>query len=271
MSSRFSHTGTDDVYRRDPYNVGIAIGALGGVVAVFFHSFLDFSLRIPANGILLATLLGIATVALHNRFFRNITQGLVTVWRYPIVGRSRQVAAGVVAAGLAVVAVYSIVIPPWAETRFQSALAFIESQTSAPAITGSLIQRLESERKGLELLGDVISISPGHLAARRLRASKLEALASQAWNKAIGPDGRILKTQEERAKAALALLDQAEQDYRRALNDAPYDAALHERFAWLLGIRAIIQAQSGDQAGAAAETRRLALSALQPRRQPQSR
>jgi tetratricopeptide (TPR) repeat protein len=121
-----------------------------------------------------------------------------------------------------------------------------------------LIQRLESERKGLELLGRVISISPGHLAARRLRASKLEELASRAWNRATGPDGRILKTQEERAKVALALLDQAEQDYRRAIKDAPYEAALHERFAWLLGTRAIIQTQSGNQAGAAAETRRLA-------------
>ena len=250
----------DDVYRRDPYNVGIAIGALGGVVAVFFHSFLDFSLRIPANGILLATLLAIATVALHNRFFRNITQDLVTVWRYPIAGRFRQASAGVVVAGLALVAVFSIVTPPLAETRFQSAVAFIESQTSAPAISTSLVQRIESERRGLELLGRVISISPGHLAARRLRASKLEEQASRAWNRAVGPDARILRTQEERAKVALALLDQAEQDYRRAMNDAPYEAALHERFAWLLGTRALIQAQSADQAGAAVETRRLALT-----------
>ena len=254
--------GIDDVYRRDPYNVGIAIGALGGVVAVFFHSFLDFSLRIPANGILLATLLAIATVALHNRFFRNITQSLVTVWRYPIAGRFRQASAGVVVAGLALVAIFSIVTPPLAENRFQSAVAFMESQTSAPAISTSLIQQLESERRGLELLGRVISISPAHLAARRLRASKLEEQASRAWNRAVGPDARILRTQEERAKVALGLLGQAEQDYLHAMNDAPYEAALHERFAWLLGTRALIQAQSGGQTGAAVETRRLALTHL---------
>ena len=59
---------------------------------------------------------------------------------------------------------------------------------------------------------------------------------------------------------ALGLLDQAEQDYRRAMKDAPYEAVLHERLGWLLGTRAIIQAQSGDQAEAAVETRRLALT-----------
>lgn len=256
----YGQGGIDDVYRRDPYNVGIAIGALSGVVAVFFHSFLDFSLRIPANEILLATLLGIATIALHNRFFRNITQNLVTVWRYPIAGRFQQVSAGVVVAGLALIAVFYIVRPPLAETRFQSAVAFIESKPNAPAMTTSLVHRLERERRGLELLGRVISTSPGHLAARRLRASKLEEQASRAWNRAIGPDARVLKTQEERAKVALALLDQAEQDYRRAVNDAPYEAALHERLAWLLGTRALIQAQSAGQAGAAVETRRLALT-----------
>ena len=126
--------GVDDVYRRDPYNVGIAIGALGGVVAVFFHSFLDFSLRIPANGILLATLLGIATVALHTRFFRNIAQDLVTVWRYPIVGRFRRVSAGVAVAGFALVALFSIVTPPWAETRFQSAARLYRFPTARSRI-----------------------------------------------------------------------------------------------------------------------------------------
>ncbi len=250
----------EDIYRRDPYNVGIAIGALGGVVAVFFHSFLDFSLRIPANGILLATLLAIATVALHNRFFRNITQPLVTVRHYPIAGRFRQVSAGVIVAGLALVAVFSIVSPPLAENRFQSAVAFMESQASAPTMTTSLVQRLENERRALELLGRVISISPGHPAALRLRASKLEEQASRAWNRAVGPDATILRTQEVRTKVAMALLDQAEHDYRRALNDAPYEAALHERLAWLLGTRALIQAQSAGQAEAAVETRRLALT-----------
>src|SRR5436309_15387617 len=37
-------------------------------VALLTHSLLDFNVRIPANGLLAAGLLGIATVAAHTRF-----------------------------------------------------------------------------------------------------------------------------------------------------------------------------------------------------------
>src|SRR5262249_32377627 len=51
--------------RSDPWGMPIAFGALGGVAALVVHSCVDSSLRIPANGFLAATLLGIATVTMH--------------------------------------------------------------------------------------------------------------------------------------------------------------------------------------------------------------
>ena len=54
--------------RRDPFSVGLGVGAVGSVLALLVHSAFDFAARIPANGILAAACLGIATVALHTRF-----------------------------------------------------------------------------------------------------------------------------------------------------------------------------------------------------------
>ena len=54
--------------RRDPFSVGLGVGAVGSVLALLVHSGVDFAARIPANGILAAACLGIATVALHTRF-----------------------------------------------------------------------------------------------------------------------------------------------------------------------------------------------------------
>ena len=56
------------VRRSDPFSVGIMLGALGAVVAICAHSAVDFSARIPADGVLAAACLGIATVAAHTRF-----------------------------------------------------------------------------------------------------------------------------------------------------------------------------------------------------------
>ncbi len=53
--------------RDDPYAVGIGWGALGGLTALFLHSFVDFNLHIPANALLFFVLAGIAYVTIHNQ------------------------------------------------------------------------------------------------------------------------------------------------------------------------------------------------------------
>lgn len=57
-----------DGRRSDPFSVGIALGGLGAVIALLVHSSVDFPARIPADGILAAACLGLATTALHTRF-----------------------------------------------------------------------------------------------------------------------------------------------------------------------------------------------------------
>src|SRR6266849_6695752 len=57
-----------DGRRSDPFSVGIALGGLGAVIALLVHSSVDFPARIPADGILAAACLGLATTAMHTRF-----------------------------------------------------------------------------------------------------------------------------------------------------------------------------------------------------------
>jgi tetratricopeptide (TPR) repeat protein len=58
----------EDGRRSDPFSVGIALGGLGAVIALLVHSSVDFPARIPADGILAAACLGLATTAMHTRF-----------------------------------------------------------------------------------------------------------------------------------------------------------------------------------------------------------
>jgi tetratricopeptide (TPR) repeat protein/O-antigen ligase len=75
--------------RTDPFSVGLGLGGLGAALALLAHSWFDFSARIPANGVLMAASLGLATVALHTRFtsdpvFLAGTRSLaVGGWRAP--------------------------------------------------------------------------------------------------------------------------------------------------------------------------------------------
>ncbi|HYA45241.1 MAG TPA: cob(I)yrinic acid a,c-diamide adenosyltransferase, partial [Acidimicrobiales bacterium] len=63
--------------RHDPYNIALAFGCLSSLVVISVHSLFDFPLRIPANGILLSALLGIAVVAVGMRFRADGTEPLL--------------------------------------------------------------------------------------------------------------------------------------------------------------------------------------------------
>lgn len=51
--------------RKDPYPVGIGLGVVGSVAAIFTHSLFDFNLQVSANALLLSVILGIGFVTLH--------------------------------------------------------------------------------------------------------------------------------------------------------------------------------------------------------------
>src|SRR5215470_7818408 len=85
--------------RSDPFSVGIMLGGLAAVVALGAHSAVDFSARIPADGLLGAACLGIATVAAHTRFGIDGARPLVDIHRASLGGGRRWRGA---AGGLAV-------------------------------------------------------------------------------------------------------------------------------------------------------------------------
>ncbi len=51
--------------RRDPYVKGIALGGVCGIIAILFHSLVDFNLHVPANALLLSIILGLTYNAVN--------------------------------------------------------------------------------------------------------------------------------------------------------------------------------------------------------------
>lgn len=58
--------------RHDKYSLYVLFSCLGGLVAIAAHSFTDFNLRIPANGLYLFFLAGLAVSAAHTRIRRGV-------------------------------------------------------------------------------------------------------------------------------------------------------------------------------------------------------
>ncbi|MBI4634804.1 MAG: O-antigen ligase family protein [Candidatus Rokubacteria bacterium] len=181
--------------RRDPFSVGIALGSAGGVLALVFHSGFDFGARIPANGILAAACLGIATVALHTRF--GPEEHVLSEVRSRDLARGTfaPAAATLAALGAALILGYLVVRPALVETN-PTALAAGDARWT--------------DRWDARLLA----------ARARSRAER----ASQVW---MMSPGQL----EERRREALGLLSGAIEDYRAALSLTPSDPFLHERLA----------------------------------------
>jgi len=53
--------------RGDPFRLFVSIGALSGIFSLLLHSFADFNLHIPANGLYFTFLFGVIAVLLGNR------------------------------------------------------------------------------------------------------------------------------------------------------------------------------------------------------------
>ena len=51
--------------RKDPFVLGITMGGIAGVMAILFHSLVEFNLHVPANAMLLFVMLGITVVTVH--------------------------------------------------------------------------------------------------------------------------------------------------------------------------------------------------------------
>ena len=208
--------------RHDPFSVGIAIGAVGGVLALVIHSAYDFAARIPANGVLAAACLGIATVALHTRFNIGRARWLTAVRTYPIASRRARLAVGAVAV------VVSLALAAWI-IREPVVAGIVQDATRSAGDRPAALRRL----------GVALVLDPGDERARELRGRlRLEA-ALDVWNLGTTLDGRVLLSWPERRDAGLPLVRGAIDDLRTALRATPVNPFLHEHLArayWTLAL-----------------------------------
>ena len=208
--------------RNEGWSVGVGLGAATGVLALLAHSAFDFGARIPANGVLAAACLGIATVALHTRFGSG-SDRLLTAVRVGSLG-SGPLRAAVVGVGVvvALASIPLIVRAPLVESKLEAA--------GGPGGGPTTAARVEQ----------ALALAPGDAEARWARARLRLALARQIWNSGETSDGRILASWAERRREALPLFEGAVQDLRAALSVRPSDPFLHEALAWAHGSAAAI-------------------------------
>ena len=197
--------------RHDPFSVGISVGAVGALIALLVHSVYDFPAHIPANGVLGAACLGLATVALHTRF-RASGPRLLT----PVV-------------------VYSLVQSRWARRGLFSLITLVTILAAEWVIREPIVNgRLETARSAtdrataLHQADRAVESDGGNPHAREVRGRlRLEA-ALDVWNVGATPDKRVLLAWDQRRHAALPLLGGAIDDLRTALSQTPLSASVHE-------------------------------------------
>jgi tetratricopeptide (TPR) repeat protein/O-antigen ligase len=209
--------------RHDPFSVGIAVGAVGAVLALLVHSLFDFSAHIPANGVLAAACLGIATVSLHTRFEVGGARLLTAVRTHAVV--ATRVVSVVVAT---LVCVVLLVLVPWI--------------VRPPLVTDRLN---EATRPGvdrptaLRWAEAALTVDPRDERARALRGRLRVEAALETWNLGVTLDGRVLRSWEARRATSRPLVQGAIEDYRTALAVTPVDPFVHENLArayWTLSL-----------------------------------
>jgi tetratricopeptide (TPR) repeat protein/O-antigen ligase len=198
-----------DAQRHHAFSVTIALGALAAVFAVMIHSLLDFSARIPADGILAAACLGIATVALHTRFTAQGDEDLSPVRARALTGRI--VPLGAVAA-LATLALAWVAARP----------ALVETRLAAVTGAGALAR---ADR--------AVGVDARNIRARRMRAELRLDAAREIWRKAPSDEAA-------RARAA-DLVAGAVEDLRTAIRLRPTEPFLHERLAVASATAAVLE------------------------------
>jgi tetratricopeptide (TPR) repeat protein/O-antigen ligase len=231
----------ESALRHEPFSRGIALGAIGAVLTLFAHSLVDFSARMPANGLLAAACLGIATVAVHTRFGREST--VVTDVRVLFIGSWRRLQA-VIALGL----------------------------LAASAGLGYLLVR--DARVDVWLRGPdtadgmdrALSIDPGNPRALARRAgSRLEA-GSRFWLWGA-TDTETLVSPAEQRRETKALLAGAVADSVGTLSRVPSNPRAHERLGWAHAMLALVdpdQASAHQRAAVAHLRRAVALAPENP-------
>jgi len=225
--------------RRDPFNIGIALGGVGALVAVLLHSGVDFSLRIPANALLLSVLLGTTLQAARVRFHSHGSEHLSPVVVVSLRGRRGVMA---IAAGVAIVGwlAWITVTAALAESRIANATRMIEGAGQAE---GTRFTRpwVAGTRRSTDALSLAVSATQldsrnpdGHLVLGRV----YEGLGLRAWNTGLSAEGRLLLDPAQRREEAQHLSSKALASFSRAAYLAPMGRRVWGEIGWTHGLLA---------------------------------
>jgi len=248
--------------RRDPYSVAIAIGCLSSLVAVSVHSLFDFPLRIPANGILLSTVLGIAVVAVGIRFRADGAETLLPTRTIPLSRLGRLV----LVLGIGVVALFmgwTAVAAALAE-GFSSRGYEIIAGVSGPGRQSEKPWVVETERnrEALSNLGLAVRLDPLQADGQYRLGRLYEQLALRAWNAGLSAEGKFIPDLHGRARASLEILGEAIRRYALAIRLVPTHAEAWGRLGWAYGIRGQIAPLDAGASRRVESDRDLALAGM---------
>jgi tetratricopeptide (TPR) repeat protein/O-antigen ligase len=207
-----------EAMRSDRYSVGIAVGALAGLAGLVAHSALDFSARIPAVGVLAATLLALATVALHTR---------LTPGREELLSGTAALAPGPpLRAGLGALAL--VLVAGWSWAWIAAARVRTAEAALIAAPPGTLAARAEA----------VLALDSRNPEALLMRARARQGAALAAWEAPPAPG-------VDRDRLAREGLAAARADLREALAVTPTNPWLHLDLAWVEASDAVVRGRAG--------------------------
>lgn len=249
--------------RNDSYNVSLLLGALTGTAAIFFHSLLDFSLKIPANAVVLSGLLAIALSAAHVRFQGGERELLVPERQWPLSPFARgMLGFAMLLFGLG--ASLLIVRAYWAEARYLQAIELVTSSERNPTTLPRLGKAEVDQREQIfTLLKTAVTLDGTKAAYHAALADVYEQRGLRAWTLGISPEDHLLQEASARWGESRKWLEEAKAEYLLALRLDPFNADYHERLAWLYSNLALLNSQDGGQTGSSADLLQLALAQFQ--------
>lgn len=219
--------------RHNPYNINLALGAATGLVAVLFHSLLDFSLRIPANAVLVSLTAGVLVVAISLRFHRESTEVLTRHFTVSLSARGRKIFLAAVVLGFAVATV--AIVRPYMALRAADAAGYPLTYDWQELPTQRVFNSSPEAKRAVAGVADAVALDPRNAMTRAVLGMAYETLAMRAWNSGLSASGQLLDTVAERATEAKGLFEKAMEAYRKAVVLDPARAEYHQRLGWSSG------------------------------------
>ncbi|MFA5026902.1 MAG: O-antigen ligase family protein, partial [Candidatus Methylomirabilota bacterium] len=248
--------------RHDPYNIALAFGALAAVATVLLHSCFDFPLRIPANGILLAMILGIGVSAAAVRFHADRAEPLAPVRTIRLSRR-----AGLLGLlGVAAVCLFMV----WTSLSALLGSEFMHRGYAIMAGAGGPEGRSDrpwlvetgKNREALSYLGSAAAVEGMNPLNQFLLGKLYDQLALRAWNAGLSEEGKFLPDAASRLQAAQRLLDQAAARYATAIALTPSYPDPWSQLGWSAGVRGAILGVAQPQGAAVRDYPALALAGM---------